>query len=286
MLARQLPERNREMHNKIWNKESANCYEVRGKTVGIIGYGHVGSQLSVLCEALGMSVYYYDIVPKLTLGNAKSSSTLEEVLSVADFVTLHVPATPDTVKLIGPKEIGMMKKGSFLLNASRGQVVDIDSAVAGLHSGQLSGAAFDVFPEEPTAKGDEFKSGLIDCRNTILTPHIGGSTEEAQAAIGKEVASKMRDFINQGITIGSVNLPELHLAVTPLRHRILNIHRNVPGVLRDINNVISNYNVEAQILMTKGPTGYLIIEVDRQVSHDVKEKIGTLPHSIRTRILY
>jgi len=181
MLARQAADRNKEMHNKIWNKESQNCFEVRGKTVGIIGYGHVGSQLSVLSESLGMSVIFYDIVPKLPLGNAKAMDSLDQLLQTADFVSLHVPLAPDTTGMIGLREISLMRRGSYLLNASRGPVVDVAAAANALRSGQLGGAAFDVFPIEPAAKGEQFQSPLLQCPNTILTPHIGGSTEEAQA---------------------------------------------------------------------------------------------------------
>ncbi len=200
--------------------------------MGIIGYGHVGSQLSILAEAIGMHVIFYDVVTKLPLGNAKGCDTMEEVLKTADFVTLHVPGLPETAKLIGAKEIALMKQGSYLLNASRGNVVDPEPVAAALKSGKLNGAAFDVFPEEPAGKDEELSSPLVVCPNTFLTPHIGGSTEEAQAAIGREVARKFIDFINTGSSLGSVNLPELALPHNPKAHRILNIHRNVPGVLR------------------------------------------------------
>jgi len=259
---------------------------VRGKTVGIVGYGHVGSQLSVLCESLGMFVIFYDINTKLPLGNAKPVDSLQALLKTADFVTLHVPGNADTNNMIGQQEIAMMRKGTYLLNASRGTVVDVVPAAAALKSGHLGGGAFDVFPEEPAGKGEPLQSPLTSCPNTFLTPHIGGSTEEAQSAIGVEVARKFIDFINHGITLGSVNLPELALQHNPSTHRILNIHRNVPGVLRDINNVLSSYNVVAQLLMTRGSVGYLIVEVSTRVAKEVKAKIQVIDANIRTRILY
>jgi len=286
MLARQAADRSNECHRGIWNKISSNCYEVRGKTLGIVGYGHVGSQLSVLSEALGMKVVYYDVVPKLPLGNAVSLSSLEALLQQSDFVSLHVPATPETKHLIGEQQLKLMKRGSYLVNASRGQVVDIPPLAEALRTGYLSGAAVDVFPYEPTGKDEPFKSELQGCPNTILTPHIGGSTEEAQLTIGKEVSTKMISYINTGTSVQAVNLPELSLPHNPKTHRILNVHENVPGVLRDINSVVAEYNVVSQMLMTMGPVGYLIVEVDRAVSHEVKKKISKLKTSIKTRILY
>lgn len=286
LLARQAGDRNNEMHKKIWNKESKNCFEVRGKTVGIIGYGHVGSQLSVLAEAIGMSVIYFDINTKMPLGNARPANSMDEVLKSADFVTLHVPGEPSTVKLIGAREIALMRKGTYLLNASRGTVVDVDAAAAALKSGHLFGGAFDVFPEEPAGKGEELNSPLTSTPNTFLTPHIGGSTEEAQAAIGREVARKFIDFINTGNTVGSVNMPEMMLHHNPRTHRVLNVHKNVPGVLRNINQVLQHYNVVAQMLMTRGGVGYLIVEVDSAVSKQAKAEIAAIPQNIRTRVLY
>lgn len=286
MLARQVCDRSGECHKGGWNKSAAGCVEVRGKTLAIIGYGHVGSQLSVLAEALGMSVVFYDIIPKLPLGNAVAKSTMEETIKCADFVSLHVPADISTSNLMDETHIRMMKKGAFLINAARGTVVDVHAAAAALKDGHLGGAAFDVFPDEPAAVGDKFSSPLQGCPNTILTPHVGGSTEEAQIAIGKEVAVKMISYINTGASLGSVNLPELSLPPHKATHRVLNIHRNVPGVLREVNLALSEYNVVAQVLETRGPIGYMIIDVDKEVAKEIKERINALNTSIKTRILY
>lgn len=229
-LARQLTDRTKECHAGQWSKVSKGCYEVRGKTLGIIGYGHVGSQLSVLAESLGMQVIFYDIAPVLSLGNAKCYKSMNELLAQADFVSLHVPKTPQTVGLIGQAQIKLMKKGSFFVNASRGDVVVVPDVAAALRSGYLAGAAFDVYPKEPSS-GEEFESELRGCPNTILTPHIGGSTEEAQDAIGVDVASKIIAYINQGRSIGAVNFPEIDMRGHAKAHRVLISHRNVPGVL-------------------------------------------------------
>lgn len=286
-LSRQIFDRSYELHHlSKWNKVSNNCFEVRGKVLGIVGYGHVGSQLSVLAESLGMHVLFYDIVPKLSLGNAIPCNTLDELLQKSDFVSLHVPATPETENLMGEKQIQTMKKGSYLLNASRGKVVDVKAASAALHSKHLHGAAFDVYPYEPTGANEAFKSDLQQCPNTILTPHIGGSTEEAQAAIGQEVARKIIAYINTGSTLGAVNLPEMNLPQHKNAHRLLNIHKNVPGVLRDVNNILSEYNVVGQMLMTTGDVGYLIADIDKSASKEVKDRIAHLSSNIKTRILY
>jgi D-3-phosphoglycerate dehydrogenase len=242
--------------------------------------------VSILAEAMGMRVQFYDILPTLALGNAVKKDSLEAVLQNADFVSLHVPGTPQTDNLIDADQIKLMKKGSYLLNASRGNVVNLEAVKAALLSKHLAGAAIDVFPYEPADKDEPFECCLQGIANVILTPHIGGSTEEAQVAIGEEVARKMVAFINSGQTIGSVNLPEMQLQMNPETHRILNIHSNVPGVLRDINTALGDYNVVSQILMTKGKVGYMIIDVDKGMSHEVKAKISQLKSSIRTRILY
>jgi len=219
------------------------------------------------------------------LGNARSVP-MAELLAVSDFVTLHVPALPDTVNLIGVPELEKMKQGSYLINASRGQVVDIDAAAAALRSGKLNGAAFDVYPYEPAGKDEEFKTPLQGCPNTILTPHIGGSTEEAQYAIGEEVAGKLITYINRGSSLTAINFPEVTLPSNTTTHRVLNIHHNVPGVLRDINNIMASYNVVAQSLMTMGKIGYMMVEVDTLLSEEMKQRISELKTSIRTRILY
>jgi len=233
-----------------------------------------------------MRIQFYDIVPKLSLGLATGKETLIEALKDADFVSIHVPATPQTQMMIGADQIAAMKKGSYLINASRGSVVDLESVRSALKAGTLAGAAIDVYEEEPASAADRFDCPLIGLPNVILTPHIGGSTEEAQVAIGNEVASKIISYINTGASIGSVNLPELSLPPHPNTHRILNIHHNVPGVLRDVNHVLADYNVVAQLLMTLGNVGYLIVDVDRAVSGEIKQKISALSKSIKTRLLY
>jgi D-3-phosphoglycerate dehydrogenase len=288
MLARQLGDRLREVHEGKWRKASAGCYEVRGKTLGIVGYGHIGSQVGVLAEAFGMRVLYYDIVAKLPIGNVRAAATLEDLLAQSDFVTLHVPQTPQTDRMIGAKEIAAMRAGSYLLNASRGNVVDIPALAAALRSKHLAGAAVDVYPHEPEGTTDDFATELRGLPNTILTPHIGGSTEEAQAAIGREVAVALTKFVNSGATTGAVNFPQMELPQARGAHRILNAHKNVPGVLRDINRIVSdrNANIRAQLLGTDADIGYLIMDLDQDVSREVKADIAALPTSIRTRILY
>ena len=288
MLARQLCQRSMEMHQKTWKKVSQGCFEVRGKTLGIIGYGHIGSQVSSLAENLGLRVLFYDIVSKLPLGNAKGCNTLKELLKESDFVTLHVPATVQTFRMIGAQQLAHMKKGAYLLNASRGTVVDIPALTEALKSGQLSGAAIDVFPEEPESNSQQFVTELQGLNNVILTPHIGGATEEAQANIGTEVPAALIRFVNTGSTSGAVNFPEIDLAPTQERHRILNIHRNVPGVLSEINGILSRLgaNIEAQSLATHGDIGYLVLDTNQAISQEVKTAIEQVGASIRTRILY
>ena len=288
VLSRKLGQRNNEMHQKIWKKVSSNCFEVRGKTLGIVGYGHIGSQLSTIAETLGMRVIYYDIISKLPLGNAKGCSTLAEVLKNCDLLTLHVPATPLTNRMIGLAELAMMKKGSYLINASRGHVVDIEALAGAIRSKHLSGAAIDVYPEEPESNNDKFTSPLQGLDNVFLTPHIGGATEEAQANIGEEVPTALIRFVNTGSTLRAVNFPEVDLAPSPGRHRILNVHKNVPGVLREVNRIVSDLgaNIQAQGLATDAEIGYLVLDTDKAVSSDVKDAIEALSTSIKTRILY
>jgi len=285
-LARQIGDKNKEMHNRIWNKTAKGCMEVRGKILGIVGYGHIGSQLSVLAEALGMDVRFFDVEEVMSIGNSKKLKSLEEILTVSDFVTLHVPDTPQTRNLITDKEISLMKKGSFLLNASRGSVVDISALAEALKSGQLGGAYVDVFPSEPNGNSNEWVSELQGCPNTILSPHIGGSTTEAQEAIGVEVARRFILYLETGSTQGAVNFPNQSLPYVDGTHRILNIHKNTPGVLKTINNILSVYNIESQILLTKGDIGYLIVDVSAATSESIKNEISKLPTSIKTRILY
>jgi D-3-phosphoglycerate dehydrogenase len=288
MLSRHLGDRSREVHEGKWRKVAVGSHEVRGHTIGIIGYGHIGSQVGVLAEAFGMRVVFYDILAKLPMGNNRPMSKLEDVLAEADFVTLHVPETPQTKNMIGAAELARMKKGACLLNASRGTVVDIDALAAALKSGHIGGAAVDVYPSEPETNSDGFESPLRNLTNVILTPHIGGSTEEAQEAIGKEVSSALIKFVNQGATTGAVNFPQVELPITKGAHRILNVHRNVPGVLRDVNRIVSdmNANIRAQLLATDPDIGYLIMDLDQDVSNDVRKAIAELPTNIRTRILF
>jgi D-3-phosphoglycerate dehydrogenase len=288
MLSRQLGDRVREVHAGKWSKVAVGAHEVRGKTIGIVGYGHIGSQVGVLAESFGMRVVFFDIMAKLPMGNNRSCSTLEELLGQSDFVTLHVPETPSTKNMIGEAEIAQMKKGACLLNASRGTVVVIDALASALKSGHLGGAAVDVYPEEPEKNSEGFNTPLRGLDNVILTPHIGGSTEEAQEAIGKEVSSALIKFINTGATTGAVNFPQVELPMMKDAHRILNIHRNVPGVLRDINRIVSdvNANIRAQLLSTDPDIGYLIMDLDQDVSQDVKRAVAALPTSIKTRILF
>jgi D-3-phosphoglycerate dehydrogenase len=287
-LSRQLFQRSTEVHQHTWKKVANGCFEVRGKTLGIIGYGHIGSQVSTLAENLGMRVLYFDILSKLPLGNAKGCNSLNELLRQSDFVTLHVPATPHTRNMIGSIQFNEMKKGSYLLNASRGSVVDIAALSHGLKSGHLAGAAIDVFPEEPEDNNSKFITDLQGIPNVILTPHIGGATEEAQANIGTEVPAALIRFVTSGSTSGAVNFPQIELAPASDAYRILNVHKNVPGVLTEINGIVSNLgaNIKAQALSTDPKIGYLVLDTDRALSREVKSAIENLKTSIKTRILY
>ncbi|MBL8683433.1 MAG: phosphoglycerate dehydrogenase [Myxococcales bacterium] len=287
-LARQLGDRSREVHEGKWRKVSAGCYEIRGKTLGIIGYGHIGSQLGVMAEAMGMNVIFFDIATKLPMGNNHAVGTMDELLSKSDFVTLHVPATAQTHELIGEREIAQMQKGSFLLNASRGTVVVIPALAAALRSGHLAGAAIDVYPEEPESNSDGFVTPLQGLSNVILTPHIGGSTIEAQAAIGAEVGTSLIKYVATGATTGSVNFPQVELPPNKATHRVLNVHRNVPGVLRDINAIVSELgaNISSQVLATDATIGYLVMDIEKDVAQSVAERIAALTTDIRTRVLY
>ena len=288
LLSRQLGQRNLEMHDQVWKKISSGCYEVRGKTLGIIGYGHIGSQVSTLAESLGMRVLFYDIISKLPLGNAKGCNTLIELLRDSDFVTLHVPATTQTHKMMDAAKLKVMKPKSYLINASRGTVVDIPALATAIQSGHIAGVAIDVFPEEPEGNSNAFITDLQGLPNVFLTPHIGGATEEAQANIGTEVPAALIRFVNSGATSGVVNFPAVDLAPTEESHRILNIHRNVPGVLKEINRIISDLgvNIQAQTLSTNAEIGYLVLDTDRSLSLEMKTAIEALPTSIKTRILY
>jgi D-3-phosphoglycerate dehydrogenase len=288
MLARQLGDCVRELHDRQWNKSAKGRHEVRGKTLGVIGYGHIGSQVGVMAESFGMRVIFYDIAKKLPMGNNHSASSLQELLASADFVTLHVPATPETHNMFRAEHMAAMKPGSYLLNASRGTVVDIAALAEALTSKHIAGAAIDVYPTEPRKNGDVFDSPLVGLPNVILTPHIGGSTEEAQESIGLEVAAACLSFVNQGTTSTSVNFPQVDLPASPGTHRVLNVHQNVPGVMADILEVLAKLdaNIHGQHLATDEKIGYLVTDLDQSVSDDVKRGIASLSANIKTRILY
>ncbi len=288
VLARNIGDRSREVHEGKWRKIATGSYEVRGKTLGIIGYGHIGSQVGVLAEAMGMRVVSYDIRATLPMGNNRPLESMKAVLEQSDFVTLHVPETPQTKNMIGKDELAAMKKGAYLLNLSRGTVVDVDALAAAIKSGHIAGCAIDVYPQEPESNSDDFTSVLRGLPNSILTPHIGGSTLEAQEAIGKEVANVLTKFTNTGATTGAVTFPMVDLAPLAGAHRVLNVHKNVPGVLRDINRIVSdrNANVIAQVLATDANIGYLVMDLDKEVATDVRNDIAALGTSIKTRILY
>ncbi|KIW26753.1 phosphoglycerate dehydrogenase [Cladophialophora immunda] len=299
-LARQLGDRSNELHRGTWNKVSARCWEIRGKTLGIIGYGHIGSQLSVLSEAMGMDVIYYDVVNLMGLGTARQVPTLEHLLKDADFVTCHVPELPETMNMIGAKELETMKKGSYLINASRGSVVDIPALIDAMRSGHIAGAALDVYPAEPGGNGDYFNNelnswagDLQSLKNIILTPHIGGSTEEAQSAIGIEVAEALVRYVNEGVTVGAVNMPEVALrSLTmdePDHARVIFIHQNVPGVLRRVNHLLGDHNVDKQMTDSRGEVAYLMADISNVKEDQVAELYAELEgvkEKILTRILY
>ncbi len=288
MLSRRLGDRVREMHVGQWQKVATGSFEIRNKSLGIIGYGHIGRQIGVIAEALGMRVLFFDVAAKLPMGNNRATPTLEEMLAQSDFVTLHVPETPQTKNMIGAKEIAAMRAGSYLLNASRGTVIDIPALAAALKSGHIAGAAIDVFPEEPESNNEEFVSALRGLPNVVLTPHIGGSTAEAQEAIGREVGTSLIRFVNGGVTTAAVNFPHVDLPPTTDKHRILNVHKNVPGVLRDINRIVSDKdaNITAQVLATDPDIGYLVMDLAQDVAGSVKNAVAALETSIKTRILY
>lgn len=287
-LSRQLGDRSNAAHQGKWVKSAEGSREVRGKTLGIVGYGHIGSQLSILGEALGLKIVFYDLLKKLPLGNSKQLDSLEDVLRVSDFVSLHVPDTALTRNMIRAQQLTQMKQGSYLINASRGRVVAIDDLVAALKEKHLAGAAVDVFPMEPAGAKEVFESPLRGIANVILTPHIGGSTEEAQEAIGREVSESFIRFLKNGSTSGAVNFPKVELPVHENCHRILNVHQNVPGVMKEINQIVSDTgaNIQAQYLSTDADIGYLVMDIENRESKSMCEKISALKTSIRTRVLY
>lgn len=287
-LIRKIAEKNFAAHNGIWLKDASNSFEVRGKNLGIVGYGHIGSQVSVLAESLGMNVYYFDIEKKLNLGNAKSCSSLKDLLSISDIVTLHVPETNLTKNMIASKELSIMKKDSYLINAARGSIIDIDSLAKALESKHIAGAAIDVFPEEPISNNDEFVSKLQKFNNVILTPHIGGSTSEAQANIALEVSEKLVKYCDVGTTIGATNFVEVALTPNLNNQRFLHIHRNQPGVLNKITRVFTsrNLNIASQYLQTDAHIGYVIIDIDQKNnSSEIMKELKAIPETIKTRML-
>jgi D-3-phosphoglycerate dehydrogenase len=287
-LSRQLGDRNSLAHKGEWMKTAEGSHEVRGKTLGIVGYGHIGSQVSVLAESMGMKVLFFDVVKKLPLGNAQSVNSLEELLMKSDFVTLHVPETPQTKDMISARELKQMKKGAHLINASRGTVVVIEDLVEALESKYVAGCAIDVFPVEPASNKEKFTSPLQGLSNVILTPHVGGSTEEAQYAIGLEVAESFIRYLKIGSTSGAVNFPSVDLPVQKGAHRILNVHQNKPGVLGEINSIVSKAgaNILAQFLSTDPNIGYLVMDVEKANARPLSEEIKKLARSIRTRVVY
>lgn len=289
MLMRRIPEKSAAAHAGGWAKSAKNSFELRGKTLGIIGYGHIGSQLSVLAEAMGMQVRYFDIEKKLAIGNALPVPTLGDLLESSDVVSLHVPASPSTRNMIGGQELSRMKRGSFLINASRGNVVDIDALARAIDEGRIIGAAIDVFPSEPAENGGEFQSPLRGKSNVILTPHIGGSTQEAQANIGLEVAEKLLRYSDNGSTVGAVNFPEVSLPVKEEGMRFMHIHANVPGVMRHLNDVFSsrNLNIISQYLQTDPELGYVVVDIQGVLDEtDIMDALHDVDGTIRTRFLY
>ena len=291
LLMRGIPERNALAHRGGWVKTATGSHEARGKCLGIVGYGHIGTQVGLLAEALGMRVVYYDIETKLMLGNAQPLPSLDALLEMADVVTLHIPETPQTYRMIGAEQLARMKPGARLINAARGTVMDIDALVEALESKRLAGAAIDVFPTEPKGNDDEFMSPLRRFDNVLLTPHVGGSTEEAQQNIGLEVANKLLKYSNNGSTVSSVNFPEVTLPEHPGKHRLLHIHRNQPGVLSRINAIFSelHINIAGQYLQTNPQIGYVVIDVDggeRTETREIRRRLNEVAGTIRTRILY
>jgi D-3-phosphoglycerate dehydrogenase len=288
-LSRQLGDRNTKAHQGIWQKSADGAHEIRGKTLGLVGYGHIGSQVSVLAEAFGMRVVYFDVIKKLPLGNSQPCESLKDLLGQADFVSLHVPDTTQTRDMITAKELAWMKKGAHLINASRGRVVDISALAAAIRNKHVAGAAVDVFPEEPASNKEKFVSELQGLPNVILTPHIGGSTEEAQEAIGVEVAQSLIGYLENGSTRGAVNFPNVDLPVLHSDcHRMINVHRNVPGVLSEINGIVSEIgaNIQAQFLSTDATIGYLVMDMEKGETDQVARQVEKLPTSIKTRIVF
>ncbi|SHM20527.1 phosphoglycerate dehydrogenase [Vreelandella subglaciescola] len=288
MLLRGIPEKNARAHQGGWLKSAKNSHEARGKTLGIVGYGSIGAQLSVLAESLGFHVLYYDVIAKLGMGNASQVASLDELFGRSDVVSLHVPDVPATRWMIGEKEIAALKPGAIFINASRGSVVEIEPLAAALKAGKVHGAAVDVFPVEPKGNADEFQSPLRGLENVILTPHIGGSTLEAQENIGVEVADKLVTYSDNGTTITSVNFPEVALPAHPDKHRLLHIHNNVPGVMSEINRVLSEngINISGQYLQTNAAVGYVVMDVDKAYGQAALEALKQVGNTLKVRVLY
>jgi D-3-phosphoglycerate dehydrogenase len=288
LLIRRIIDKNKAAHEGIWMKDAKGSYELRGKTLGIIGYGNIGSQVSVLAESIGMKVIYYDIVTKLPLGNAVQIKSLKDLLNKSDIVTLHVPETAQTKNMINKTNLKYFKKGSILLNYARGEVVDLEALKKFLLDGHISGAAVDVFPWEPEKNGDRFQTPLQGLPNVILTPHIGGSTEEAQQNIGEDVSNKLVQFLEHGVTTGSHTVPELALPTQEGTHRILHIHNNVPGVLSEINTQLSKHkvNILGQYLKTNDQIGYVVLDVDQSLSGKAVQLLKAVKETIKVRIVY
>jgi D-3-phosphoglycerate dehydrogenase len=288
ILIRRIVDKNKAAHEGTWLKDAKNSFELRGKTLGIIGYGNIGSQVSVLAEAMGMKVIFYDVETKLPLGNAEDAKSLKELLSRSDIVTLHVPETSQTQNLVNRSNLKYFKKGAILINYARGEVVDLEALRKAIIEGNISGAAVDVFPVEPEKNGDRFQTPLQDLPNVILTPHIGGSTEEAQQNIGEDVSTKLFNFLEKGITFGSHTVPALALPPQEGSHRILHIHNNVPGVLSEINTTLSknNINILGQYLKTNDDIGYVVLDVDKQISAKALHLLREVKQTIKVRMLY
>jgi D-3-phosphoglycerate dehydrogenase / 2-oxoglutarate reductase len=288
MLSRQLGDRNSELHQGVWRKVATGSKEVRGKTLGVVGYGHIGTQVGILAEFFGMKVMFYDVAAKLPLGNAQPMTTLESLLQNSDFVTLHVPETAQTRGMIGAAQLSAMKPGACLINASRGTVVDLEALAASLKSGHTGGAAVDVYPDEPDANESKgFATPLQKLPNVVLTPHIGGSTLEAQESIGREVSASLIKYALQGSSTGSVNFPMCELAPTPGTYRLTHVHQNVPGVLRDVNRVVgdASANIHAQLLSTNPDIGYLVMDLDSPLSEQVVQGLQKLGTTIQARTM-
>ncbi len=287
-LMRKIITKSNNMHSGVWEKDSIDCYEIRNKVIGIVGYGNIGSQLSVICEALGMKVVYYDILDKLSIGNAKKCKSLKELLRESDVISLHVDGRDSNTNLISDNEFNLMKEKSILINYSRGNIVDIDALIKNIKNKKLMGAALDVFPEEPLNNEESFISKVKGIDEIILSPHIGGSTKEAQKNIGSYVPEKIIDFINTGNTSSSVNFPKLSLPEQTESHRLIHIHKNEPGVMLEINKIISEYdiNIKGQYLKTKENIGYVITDIDSQYNKEVVKSLKNISATIKLRVLY